>query len=67
MLACVAGAKRGGGGGREKGKKQNFTKNAKTITAQKTKFEKPQRSKAKPKLLETANPTTQLKGAFRPL
>ena len=35
---------------------QNFTKNAKTITAQKTKFEKPQRSKAKPKLIKTTKP-----------
>ena len=39
--------------------KQNFTKKAKTITAQKTKFEKPQRSKAKPKLIKTTKPQTQ--------
>ena len=39
--------------------KQDFTKNAKTITAQKTKFEKPQRSKAKPKWIKTTKPQTQ--------
>ena len=44
--------------------KQNFTKNSKTITVHKTKFEKPQRSRVKPKLLKTTkpqNPVTQFK------